>query len=145
MIDCRNYSQEARRGGDYSGSHERYRKPARSTAPLQKYATTWYVQGRLEIISTPSAASGTILWGTVAVVRIESVDGLEMRRKHGRWFQPAPYTNAIHHTFSIRALPQREESSKLYPYFPALCPKHVGLAVEVLRLGALSVADAVLL
>ena len=109
MIDCRNYSQEARRGGDYSGSHERYRKPARSTAPLPMYVTTWYVQGRLETISTPSAASSTILWGSVAVIRIESVDGLEMRRKNGRWFQTAPYTNSTHRAFSTRASPQRTE------------------------------------
>ena len=40
---------------------------------------------------------------------------------------------------------EQRESSNIYSYFPALCPKHVGLAVEVLRLGALSVADAVLL
>ena len=73
------------------------------------YVTTWYVQGRLETISTPSAASSTILWGSVAVIRIESVDGLEMRRKNGRWFQTAPYTNSTHRAFSTRASPQRTE------------------------------------
>lgn len=34
-------------------------------------------------------------------------------------------------------------SSKIYLYFPALCSEHAVLAFEVLRLSALSIADAV--
>ena len=53
--------------------------------------------------------------------------------------------NPLYRTSSTRAshtVPHTGESSKICFYFPVLCPEHAGLAVEILRLSALSIADA---
>ena len=60
--------------------------------------TTWYLPGRSEILSTPSAARGTISWGSLGVIRTESVDGLETCNEGFR-----PLYKPFKHTSSARA------------------------------------------
>ena len=50
---------------------------ARSTAAPTKHPTTWYLQGRSEILLTPPAARDTVTWGAVGVIPTESLDGHE--------------------------------------------------------------------
>ena len=54
-----------------------------------------------------------------------------------------PTPTQLLHTSVNHKKAHNEGSSKMLSYFPALCPEHAGLALEVLRLSALSFSDAV--
>ena len=97
-----------------------------------KRRTTWYLQGRSEISSTPSAASGTTLWCSVGVIRIKLADGLETR-----------YVGFIApHKPTLSHISRRESNTPQRGIFedivllPAVCPEQVGFAVKLLRVSA---------
>ena len=110
--------------------------------------------------STPSEASGTVVWGSTGEIPTASVDGLstlsykkntdtknrlgatgKFCRVSDRSVKPTPYPNTPprqeHHKIPRRGVP-----SETYSYFPAPRPEHAGLALEALCPSTLGNADA---